>query len=158
VVTGAPFAGADIGMLFTPIKYMEPTLGISVTDIGGTAYKEMQLGGKGVGAPNVQLMSVNVGLAAKPWSKERMHILTTFDMHSINQPESFSKKINIGTEFALGSIFKLQGGLHQGYATGGVQFDVGLLNLRLVSYAEENGSVAGTDATRRYAMQLKMLI
>jgi hypothetical protein len=151
--------GADIGLLFTPIKPMEPTLGISITDIGGTSYEKFKLDKeKNVGTPDQQPMSINVGVSAKPWSKNRMHLLTAVDMHSINQPISFSKKLNLGSELALGSILKIQAGLHQGYFTGGVQFDVGLLNLRMVSYSEELGTVAGTTESRRYAVQLKLLI
>ena len=158
-VEGGTAVGADAGILFTPIKYMEPTLGISITDIGGTPYKVYNVGGKTkIGAPAPVPTSVNVGVSCKPWSTDGAYLLTAMDMDSINQPYSFSKKWNAGMELGLGSILKIETGLHQGYLTGGMQFDVGLLSLKVISYSEELGAVAGTSESRRYAMQLKLLI
>ncbi len=149
--------GADIGMLFTPTKTMEPTLGISVTDLGGTSFKEVAAGTDGVGVPSPILPSVNVGFSMKPVMINKLYILTAVDMHSINQPFSFSKKFNAGAELGYGSIIKIQAGLYQGYFTGGFQFDVGLVNLRLVTYSEELGDNAGFKEDRRYAIQLKLI-
>ena len=159
-VEGGTGIGVDAGMLFTPIRQMEPTLGVSITDVGGTPYTEFDVNGEKakIGAPKAVPTSVNVGVSCKPWSSERTYLLTAVDMHSVNQPFSFSKKLNAGLELGLGSILKIQTGLHHGYLTGGVQFDVGLLNLKVVSYSEELGTVAGTSESRRYALQLKLLI
>lgn len=157
-VEGGIGYGADFGILFTPVKTMEPTLGISVTDIGGTGYKKLDVGGEAVRAPDIELPSVNVGMSLKPLQSGRMYLLTAVDFHSINQPYSFSKKLNIGSEFGYGKIIKLQAGLHHGYMSAGLQFDVGLFNLRAITYAEELGTVAGTVEDRRYALQLKLLL
>lgn len=151
-------AGADLGLLFTPTKTMEPTLGLSVTDVGGTAYKKVDINGQAVGSPDAQLPSVNVGMSLKPYKRDWLYLLTSADMHSINQPTSFSKKLSLGTELGLGSILRFQAGLYHGYLTAGMQFDVGLLNLRVITYAEELGSVAGFKEDRRVALQLKLLI
>jgi long-subunit fatty acid transport protein len=150
--------GADIGLLFTPTKVMEPTIGVSLTDIGGTSYDAYDVAGSSLGAPDIQLASLNVGLSAKPWKNDWSYITTAIDFHSINQPFSFSKKLAMGLEGGLGNILKLQTGLYQGYATAGVQFDVGLINLRLITYAEEIGSSAGYRPDRRVAAQLKLLL
>jgi hypothetical protein len=91
----------------------------------------------------------------------RSYILCAVDAHAINQPHHYSKKFNMGLEWGYGQIIKLQTGLHQGELTGGMQFDVGLLNLRFVTYAEQLGPIAGQDDNlrdRRYALQLKLLI
>jgi hypothetical protein len=150
--------GADVGMLFTPTKVMEPTLGVSITDLGGTPYEQQDVGGEALGAPPIRLPSVNVGVSAKPWTMGRSYLLTSVDMHAINQPVHFSKKLNMGIEWGYGDIIKVGGGLHQGYLTGGLQFDVGLLNIRVVSYGLELGSAAGDIPDRRYALQMKLLI
>lgn len=150
--------GADIGILFTPTKVMEPTLGISVTDIGGTSYDAYDVAGSSLGAPELQLASVNVGVSAKPWKGEWSYLTTAIDMHSINQPYSFSKKLSLGVEGGLGNILKVQTGLYQGYMTAGLQFDVGLLNLRILTYAEEIGTSAGYRPDRRVAAQLKFIL
>ncbi len=157
-VIGGIGYGTDFGLLFTPIKPMEPTIGLSITDVGGTPFEKTDIGGEALGAPATRMPSVNVGYSMKPWQSGNWYWLTSIDAHSINQPFSFSKKLNLGTEFSLGSILKVQGGLHQGYWTGGMQFDVGILCLRFVSYAEEMGVVAGSVEDRRYALQLKLLI
>lgn len=157
-VEGGIGYGADFGILFTPVKTMEPTLGLSVTDIGGTAYKKLDVGGQAVSAPEMELPSVNIGASLKPLQAGGMYLLTAVDFHSINQPISFSKKLNIGSELGYGKIIKLQAGLHHGYMSAGMQFDVGLFNLRAITYAEELGTVAGTVEDRRYALQLKLLL
>ncbi len=157
-VEGGYGVGGDVGILFTPVKTMEPTLGISITDIGGTPYTKMDIGGEALGTPDIALASVNAGVSFKPIQTNRMYVLAAADMHSINQPYSFSKKFNLGVEWGYGSLIKVQAGLHQGYMTGGFQFDVGLFNLRAVTYSEELGTTAGSIEDRRYALQLKLLI
>lgn len=150
--------GADVGLLFTPTKTMEPTIGVSVTDLGATSYETKDIGGEALGNPPPQLASVNVGFSLKPVQKDKLYVLTSMDMHSINQPYSFSKKWNLGTEVGYGSIIKVQAGLYQGYLTAGFQFDVGLINLRAITYAEELGAQAGFKEDRRYALQIKLLL
>lgn len=157
-VKGGTGYGIDLGMLFTPQKEYEPTFGLSVTDLGGTPYSQYDVKGSSLGAPPIQLPSVNVGISAKPLRTEWTYVMVAADMHSINQPYSFSKKFNLGLEGGLGNILKIQTGLYQGYFTAGLQFDVGLLSLRLVSYAEELGTSAGYKADRRVAAQLKFLL
>lgn len=150
--------GVDVGLLFTPTKVMEPTIGVSITDIGGTPYDAYDVAGSSLGAPDIQLASLNVGMSAKPWKGEWSYLMTAIDMHSINQPFSFSKKLSLGVEGGLGNILKVQTGLYNGYMTAGLQFDVGLLNLRVITYAEEIGTSAGYRPDRRVAAQLKLLL
>lgn len=160
-VEGGSGVGADLGLLFTPIKTMEPTLGLSITDFGGTPYQKANVGGSSTAAPPIRLPSVNTGFSIKPVQGGRSYVLCSVDAHAINQPAHYSKKFNMGLEWGYGQIIKLQTGLHQGELTGGMQFDVGLLNLRFVTYAEQLGPIAGQDDNlrdRRYALQLKLLI
>ena len=157
-VRGGYGMGADFGMLFTPMKPMEPTLGISISDLGGTSFEKMDIGGTALGAPDQVLPSVNIGMSFKPIQTSSSYLLAAIDMHSINQPFDYSKKLNLGVEWGYGTIIKIQSGLHQGYFSGGLQLDAGLLALRLASYAEEMGNVAGKSMDRRYIFQLKLLI
>ncbi len=78
---------------------MEPTLGVSITDVGGTSFDKMDVGGASIGAPDIRLPSVNTGFSIKPYQTESRYWLLAVDAHSINQPYSFSKKLNLGTEF-----------------------------------------------------------
>lgn len=158
---GGTGVGSDFGLLFTPIKTMSPTLGLSITDIGGTPYKKFNIGGEALGAPKTRLPSVNTGISLIPWETQNMYLRTSMDAHAINQPIHYSKKFNLGVEWGYGQIVKVQGGLHQGELSGGFEFDVFLFNCRFVTYTEQLGTYAGQHdqlRDRRYALQLKLLI
>ncbi len=160
-VEGGTGVGVDFGMLFTPIKTMSPTLGISITDFGGTPYQKYDVGGEALGAPKARLPSVNTGLSLMPWEKNNMFLRTSVDAHAINQPAHYSKKFNLGAEWGYGKIIKVQSGLHQGEFSGGFEFDVFLFSCRFVTYTEQLGTIAGQDdklRDRRYALQLKLLM
>lgn len=158
---GGMGVGMDFGLLFTPIKTMEPTLGLSISDFGGTPYTEFDVGGNALGAPNARLPSVNTGISIKPYSANNMFVRASADAHAINQPVHYSKKWNLGVEWGYGSIIKVQSGLHQGELSAGFEFDVFLFSCRFATYAEQLGTVAGQDddlSDRRYVLQLKLLI
>jgi len=160
-VEGGYGLGADVGILFTPIKTMEPTLGISITDLGGTPYEKADVSGESTAAPPLRLPSVNTGISFKPIQAGPMYVLCSADAHAVNQPMHYSKKFNLGAEWGYSKIIKVQTGLHQGELTGGLQFDVGLLNIRFATYTEQLGPIAGQDEDlrdRRYAFQVKLLI
>jgi hypothetical protein len=160
-VEGGYGIGFDTGILFTPIKTMEPTLGVSVTDIGGSVYTKFDVSGTAVGAPDSRLPSVNTGISLKPIQGERSYVLVAADADSINQPVHYSQKLNFGTEWGYGKIIKVQAGLKAGYATAGFQFDVPLLTLRFATYTVDHAPVVAThdDLTeRRFLVQLKLLI
>jgi hypothetical protein len=160
-VQGGYGVGADLGMLFTPVKTMSPTIGVSITDLGGTTFKQANISGAALGAPKNRLPSVNTGVSLKPFEAGGMYLRTSIDADATNQPEHFSKKFNVGTEWGYGSIIKVDAGLHQGELAGGFSFDVFLLSIRFATYTEQLGTVAGEDDNlrdRRYAFQLKLLI
>ena len=150
--------GVDTGLLFTPKEIAsEPTFGLSITDVGGTTMKAT---GSYL-TPKTRPPSVNSGISFKPYKSPSSYILTSVDVHSINNRDHFSKKLNLGLEWSLGSILKLETGLHQGELTGGFQFDAWLLVIRFATYSEQIGSTAGEDdlfSERRYVLQLKVLI
>jgi hypothetical protein len=158
---GGTGVGVDFGMLFTPIKTMSPTIGVSITDVGGTPYEKFDVSGEALGAPKARLPSVNTGISLMPWEKNNMFLRTSVDAHSINQPAHYSKKFNLGAEWGYGKIIKVQSGLHQGEFSGGFEFDVFLFSCRFVTYTEQLGTIAGQDdklRDRRYALQLKLLM
>lgn len=160
-VQGGMGFGSDIGLLFTPVKTMAPTLGISITDLGSTPFTKLNVTGQALGTPKTRLPSVNTGVSIKPFESGNMYVRTSVDAAAINQPEHYSKKFNFGAEWGYGSIIKIDTGLHQGELSGGFSFDVFLLSLRFATYTEQLGEVAGEDDNlrdRRYAFQLKLLI
>jgi len=160
-VQGGYGVGTDFGLLFTPVKTMRPTLGLSITDLGGTPFTKTDVSGQALAAPRTRLPSVNAGFSFRPLEGHGMYLLAAVDAHSINQPVHYSKKFNVGAEWGVGSILKIDTGLHQGQITGGFEFDILLLAIRFATYTEQLGTFAGQDATlgdRRYALQLKLLI
>jgi opacity protein-like surface antigen len=161
-VEGGYGVGADVGFLFTPIKTMSPTLGVSITDVGGTPFlSKFNVNGEATALPEARLPSVNAGVSLKPWEAHNMYLLTAADADAVNQPVHYSKKFNLGAEWGYGSIIKVDAGLHQGEFSGGFSFDVLLFTLRFVTYTEQLGTIAGQDPNledRRYALQLKLLI
>lgn len=149
--------GLDVGILFTPMKTMEPTIGISITDLGGTTYTA-QGGGA---APRDVLPSVNTGFSITPVKSDFHFFRLAIEAHSINQPLHYSHKLHLGAEWGVGSLLKIQAGMYDGLATGGLEFDVGILNMRLATYAVDHGTVVAIDdrlVDRRYVFQVKLLI
>ena len=153
--------GTDFGILFTPVKLMEPTLGISITDVGGTSYEEFDIGGEALGAPAARLPSVNTGVSLVPFQGDNTFLRASVDAHAINQPIHYSKKWNLGLEWGYGSIIKVQTGLHQGELSAGFDFNVLFFSCRFATYTEQLGAIAGQDddlSDRRYILQIKFLI
>lgn len=160
-IVGGNGYGVDLGLLFTPVPEGEPTFGLSVTDVGGTPYKAVSMGDLQLGAPKPREPSVNTGISFKPIKTDSYYVLTSMDVHAVNQPIHFSKKLNFGTEWGLSRVLKIQAGLHQGSLSGGLQIDLWLLALRFATYTEQLGTVAGESnetADRRYVAQIKLLL
>ncbi len=158
LVSGLGF-GVDLGLLFTPSETpMEPTFGMSVINIGGIAYRKLLK--SGTTAPNVAPI-VNTGFSIKPYKTDRMYVLVALDTHMINKPSHFSHKLNLGVEWGFGKIIKVEAGLHEGYLTGGFQFDVWLFKLRLATYRVDRSPLVGMENSltdRRVVLQFKLLI
>lgn len=160
-VEGGMGVGADVGLLFTPVKTMEPTLGLSIADLGGTPFKQFDISGTALGAPKNRQPVLNTGISLKPIMTGTTYLLVSADAHAINQPIHYSKKWNLGLEWGYGSIIKVQSGLHQGELAMGFEFDVFLFTCRFATYTEQLGTIAGQDSDlrdRRYVLQLKLLI
>ncbi len=157
LIAGSGF-GADLGFLFTPMKPLSPTFGLMLADLGGTPYKKLKSSKEGTSLPPPRPMTLAAGLSLRPYQGKRSYLSTSFDIHEINLPKSVSKKLHFGSELGLGEIYKIQAGLSQGYLSCGIQIDVGIVNIRAVTYAVEAGEIAGDNPDRRYALQLKLLI
>ena len=52
--------GLDVGILFKPVKFMDPTLGVSITDFGGTSFQELNAVAHTTGKASPILPSVNI--------------------------------------------------------------------------------------------------
>ena len=117
--------------------------------------------GKFEKTPPTRLPSVNTGLSVKPFETNNMYFLVALDAHSIKQPYTYAAKVNLGTEFGLWDLLKLQAGLMAGQPSAGVQLDLALIRIRFATYAVDNGPVLGLHnrfVDRRFALQLKIII
>ncbi len=153
--------GIDLGLLFTPVETHKPTLGVSLTDLGNTSFQVINFGKVKPSAPAARPSSLNVGFSIRPLDEPAYYLSLSLDSHLNTQAVHYSHKLNLGMEFGLGDTLKLQTGLKDGFLTGGVQIDVGILSLRAVTYAVDHGIIVGQKddfIERRYAVQLKLLI
>lgn len=100
--------------------------------------------------------SFNFGISAtkkEAWIFDHWLLaLETTDIGN-NDFGSFYRTLHFGTEAAW-SVFRLRGGINQGYLTAGLGIDLRLLQLNFATYGEELGLNPGVMEDRRYALQL----
>ena len=98
--------GIDFGLLFTPVKTMEPTFGLSITDIGGTSFKEIEGGDEATGKP------ASIVSLCKYWLQYEAYYDTdpisfSFGRSSQHKPkDSLFKKIPHGYGVGYRSVLK----------------------------------------------------
>ncbi len=131
-------------------KFLRPSIGISVLNIGDLDFKE---------AGKIP-MSINTGIALNPdipfinnWTiaLDYVDILKNFE-----EDEDNLKRLRVGTEIKLWdnkiTDFSVRAGLYQGYLSGGIDFRFTIVRVGFTTYAEEIGAYAGQDEDRRYIL------
>lgn len=160
LIEGGWGLGVDVGMLYSPPAPMNPTLGISIADVGSSSYNKLNVFSIDK-TPAPRQAAVNTGVSLRPFSYGPMYLLLALDAHMVNQPLDYSHKLNAGAELGLGQVLKFQAGMKEGYPTAGMQLDLWLMTLRLATYAIDHGPVVGLNENfveRRIALQLNLLI
>jgi hypothetical protein len=153
--------GSDVGLLFTPIELWQPTLGISINNIGDTSFTYYEVLEEAVSkkVPTPIRQAVNVGLSLTPsWGP--YFVRGAMDFREINLPIPASKKLGIGIESGIkGRWLKgsLMAGLSEGYLTGGFEADLLFLALRYSTYVTDRGFIPTYKAERRHLIELKVL-
>ena len=153
--------GADVGMLFTPVEMWKPTLGVSVLNIGDTRLKKFEKSTrfKG-GAPAPIPQSVNMGLSVTP-TFGNWFTRGALDFRDLNLPTPASDKPCFGLEGGIKGRFvsgALQGGMAEGYLSGGFEARLLVLTLRYATYKTERGYFPNQNAERRHLLQAKILL
>jgi hypothetical protein len=160
--------GVDTGVLFTPVATWSPTLGVSILNIGDVTFRkggplsgvvdEKAKGGSGV--PSSIPQSVNMGVSVTPtfgnWITR-----ASFDYRDINLPLPASQKPALGVEGGWRGKYVsalAQGGLAEGYLSGGFEVRLLLLNIRYATYKTERGYFPTQRPERRHVVQLKILL
>lgn len=120
--------------------------GAAWTEIGGVSF------GNDTAEPIAGNLSA--GLSVR---YEFAHIAATlaYDMRHITQSVDPRLRNHLGAELSI-PLFKVYMGLNQIYPTFGFGFDLGVVQLLAVTYAEEMSSMAKINPERRYLLHIGM--
>jgi hypothetical protein len=138
--------GADVG--FQYIKHVDEDtkvyFGSSITDIAGTKFSDPH-------AAEIP-MNMSVGIGAER-QLEIFNMKFDFDLRNLSQETSFANKTHFGVDLGL-PLFDLYFGLNQFNVTFGASFDIWILKVSAMSYAEEYGITFHQDTSRKYLVQI----
>jgi hypothetical protein len=137
--------GADVGVQYVrhlDNKGSDLFIGASLTDVGGTRFD--------VGTARSIAMNPSVGVG---WIKKTdfLRFKAGLDLRNLDREMRFSNKIHFGTETSL-PLFDLYAGMNQMNLTYGAAFDIWVLRITALSYAEELGVAFHQNTSRRYVL------
>ena len=127
--------GLDLGMLYRlETKLAEFAWGTSILDVGNTRFSLTS----GTEPLPVQEMYVNTGISL---SKEYsiMDIKLTADLHPLNVPMDFGRKMHFGLYLDM-PIIKVLLGYNSGYLSAAMEFDIWIAKALVGMYQVELGS------------------
>lgn len=102
---------------------------------------------------------VDIGFAVDYdfWITKATFAVDYVDIFSqLGDDDDFAKRVRIGAEFKLPMFLSVRAGIYQGYFTSGLSLDAKLVQLDVLTYAEEIGAYAGQRIDRRYALRFIM--
>ena len=138
--------GADLGIQYVKHagKATKLYFGSSITDIGGTHFSD----------PRAMAMPMNtsIGVGAEK-TLDLLKIKFDFDVRNLGQDVAFANKTHIGTELSF-RLLDVDLGLNQFNLTYGVSFDVWVLKVSAMSFAEEYGITYHQNVSRKYLLQI----
>lgn len=148
--------GLDVGMLFTPVETLSPTLGLAVNNVGDLRFKEVS-GAFAGGAPTNLPQSINIGASVKP-TFGKFFVRPSVDFREVNLPTPASQKLALGVEGGLGNLVSTQLGYANGGISAGLEFRLYVINFRYATYAAERGYFPSQASERRHLIQVKILL
>jgi hypothetical protein len=139
--------GADVGVQY--VRHLDSKgsdffFGASLTDIGNTRFDTASA------RPVPTNASVGLGWIKK---SELLSFKAGLDVRNLTDNVRFSNKIHFGTETSL-PLFDLYAGLNQLNLTYGAAFDLWVVRVTALSYAEELGVAFHQNTSRRYVLQV----
>jgi len=164
----------DLGVLrrFDSYKYGKGYYGVAVRNIGGTLQGDQELTESGVDHTHTFteelpiVSSVGFSYEAPLGNIPRVGpllgtILFAGDWQFVSPESDFKRNIHLGMEKKLW-IFRLRGGVNQGYIVGGVGIDIkawifNIIHLDYANYTEELGGSLGDRPTQYQALELQLL-
>ncbi len=139
--------GADAGVQY--VRHLDQKgsdffFGASLTDIAGTRFD----------TPTARPISMNPSIGVG-WIKKSdfLSFKAGLDFRNLTRETRFSNKIHFGTETSL-PLFDLYAGLSQLNVTYGASFDLWVLRVTALSYAEELGVAYRQNTSRRYVLHV----
>ena len=139
----------DLSFLTGIANDWNPSFAVVWRDLGNTKFNPTT----GNGPPQQEN---NLIFGASVQRKVPLGTLTSsFEYKFIQQTESLSKKIHVGTELSLGLI-DLRAGLYQGYLTYGVALDFSFLRIEAAKYSIELGNSSGQNPSERYQASISL--
>ena len=139
--------GADVGVQYVrhlDSKGSDLYFGASLTDIGGTRFD--------VSTARAVTMNPSIGVG---WVKNSdfIRFKAGLDLRNLDQETRFSNKLHFGTETSL-PLFDIYAGMNQLNLTYGAAFDIWVLRITALSYAEELGVAFHQNTSRRYVLHV----
>lgn len=141
--------GVDLGAMVTAPVALEPTLGLTVLNVGDT----------NLGDAGELPQQINLGVSVHhrfSWLEVTGAADWVDVTTRVGEDDDPYKRLHFGVESRFPKVLSIRGGLYQGYATLGATVDLWALRLDYATYAEELGSAAGDRADRRHVAQLTL--
>lgn len=149
--------GFDAGVLLTLPTRIQPTLGVSIQDIGNTTFSEGKViwtSSPASGAPTTIRQRVNAGVGFNAKLDRGIKVGMAFDLKDILASDSdYVSRAHAGIELSFNDILYLRAGVNQGrYWTGGIGLHAGQNGLELATYGErvEFGSTGSQRTDRKW--------
>lgn len=141
--------GVDLGVIVHPPVFLNPSLGLTVQNIG-----DIDLGDAGLIKQQVNL---GLGLAPElPFGKLILALDLMDASRNLGEDDDTAKRLHAGVEYRFPVILAVRAGLHQGYPSFGLTADFWILKADYAFYIEEIGAYAGQRPDRRNVVQLSI--
>lgn len=149
-------ASVDLGMMFQPVETWEPTLGVSIANVGDAKFFPWKIEDIEK-APTAARQAVNLGVSVTPrWGE--FFARGAVDFRDVNLPLPASQKLRIGAETGWGDTIRAQLGWMNNAPTAGIEARLFIVNLRYSTYVIERGYAPGAHPGRVHMINLKALL
>lgn len=150
-------AGADVGLQYhLKQNLLKWSLGAQVENVGDTKMipdKNSEFADSTIVKDLKQTINVGFAVESRTHLSYFRLLIDGRDLTSAYEKDEF-KKAHIGAELSMADLLGFTSGLNQGYATGGVFFDLRFFRLDLGAYTEEVGEWAGHRPDTRYYLRI----
>ncbi len=147
---------ADTGFVLTAPVAALPAIGLSVRDVGNTAYNFREgIFNATTGRPRDTEQRVDLAVSIQPILGNRARSTVAFEYHGVTTPlvesdEDLMKRAHVGAEINFADFAFIRMGANQGYWTAGLEFATEKFQLQVASYGEEIGQPNGRREDRRW--------